>query len=106
MKFTLKINAGGKLHGWQDTKYEINGHAITECQKFDDGQYVPNLGFLSVFDEANGRCLNFEEQSWGTIEIARDAAELWCAGGFLSHVEIPQTLGRSLIVPDREEAYL
>ncbi len=79
MDYTLKINAAGRLDGWQEIHSIVCGCSVREAQKFTDGKYQEWSGFVSV--HMCGKNYSFMTSDWGTIEHARDAADLFSFDG-------------------------
>lgn len=102
MEYILQTNENGELNGTQRTLWYINNHYIQEVQKFDNGEFVPEIGFVSV--HINGWMYDFDVENWGSISYARDAAEMFARGDFLWCVESKNHMGYFDVLPKTEEA--
>jgi hypothetical protein len=103
MKYTLNTNIWERLDNWQEVTYDLCGKTITECHRYNDGDFQPEYSFVQVYDN-NGQAYFMDGREWGTMEHLRDLAEeLACDGQCKNTVQIVLPTGSIQIVPNREE---
>lgn len=107
MKYELNTNELGQFNGYQSIIYNLEGSDIYECQFFDNGVFIPHMSFITVYQgSATGR--DFSVSAWGTMEITRDAAELFAVNGWLNCIEkeINENTTHVQVKPNIEGEYL
>lgn len=104
MKYELKFNEVGKMNGWQVVECVVNGQKVREQQLFVNGRFA--CGFVNVFGVGSS-VYTFKTENWGTMEITRDAAEMFAADELFNVILQPGTVAISKIaVPMTEEAFI
>lgn len=104
MEYTMKFNERGNLNGWQEVHYYLNGSSVRDAQRYDNGVIVEWMCFTSVHQ--NGRHYSFMASDWGTVEIARDAAERFTTASDYQFQYHNNEAGGWDIRPNTEEAFV
>lgn len=105
MNYTLKMNENGQLHGVQEVGYDLQGMKITETVFVFNGNQHADEGWLHVHNPRMMTSYFFDAKDWGTIEIARDAAEDFCISASLPVITIKEETYWQ-VKPANEEAFV
>lgn len=105
MFYSLKMNEIGQFEGYQTVAYKIGDCELIENQYFQLGSFDEEMCFTIVY--RGGKAYDFDADAWGTVEVMRDAAELFALGGWLNCIEVwNENRGHAKVLPNNEAVHV
>lgn len=103
MNYSLSFNNSGAFDGFQWVEWELNHQQLHEFQQYSAGLFIG--GAVKVWGVGSSKYM-FNVENWGTMELTRNAAEMFAADELFNVIIVPIAENIYSVRPVTEESFI